>query len=277
MIIEIIDKQKEMLKLKLNNLFTLDSDKTLEEINQKINNTLKAINEYNNINFKLSDELLNFLNNYGDNIINPCFNGIKNIVVEEKINKINFIDEKYYNFLYSNEFKNLSDNIYYSIKEKYTNNIMQSINSYGISDYEQILENEMDRYSNLRSLSDYEEEGRNDITGIFNNLFFELEQEKIMINEYLDGFDDIILANINNINLSYKKSKNILINSKNIDYLIPVLDEKLIIIKNLALDYYNYINNSFYKIQNYLNDSIYELDDLLNQCNNITNSTLLNK
>ena len=277
MIIETIDKQKEMLKLKLNNLFTLDSDKTLEEINQKINNTLKAINEYNNINFKPPDELLNYLNNYGDNIINPCFNGIKNIVVEEKINKINFIDEKYYNFLYSNEFKNLSDNIYYSIKEKYTNNIMQSINSYGISDYEQILENEMDRYSNLRSLSDYEEQGRNDIIGIFNNLFFELEQEKIMINEYLDGFDDIILANINNINLSYKKSKNILINSKNIDYLIPVLDEKLIIIKNLALDYYNYINNSFYKIQNYLNDSIYELDDLLNQCNNITNSTLLNK
>ena len=275
-IIEIIDKQKKMLKLKLNNLFTLDSVKILEEINIKINNTLKAINEYNILseNFKLSDELLNFLNNYGKNFIKPCFKGINNILSES--NKVKYIDVKYNNSLNSNECMNLSNNIYYSIKEKHFDNISKSIDSYGILDYEENLEKEIYRYSSLRSLSDNEDEGRNDISSIFNKLFIDIEQEKLFldINEFFYKFDQIILTNIKNINLSYKISKAKIINY---DYLAPALEEKLTIIKNMALDYYNSINNNLSKIKNYLNNSIYELEDLLLQCKNITYATILSK
>ena len=45
--IKFVDEQRETLQSKINDLFSLDSDKVLFEVNEKINNTLGAINEYN--------------------------------------------------------------------------------------------------------------------------------------------------------------------------------------------------------------------------------------
>ena len=45
--IKFVNEQRETLQSKIDDLFSLDSDKVLFEVNEKINNTLDAINEYN--------------------------------------------------------------------------------------------------------------------------------------------------------------------------------------------------------------------------------------
>ena len=75
----LVKEQKEVLKSKIDDLFSLDSDQVLYEVNEKINNTLESINEYNNYfeTFKISKDTYDFLNNYGNSSIKPIY--LKNL------------------------------------------------------------------------------------------------------------------------------------------------------------------------------------------------------
>ena len=44
-------------------------------------------------------------------------------------------------------------------------------------------------------------------------------------------------------------------NNNYLDYLVPILDNKMLTIKNMTLYYYNSINITYYKIKNYLNSN----------------------
>ena len=248
--LEIINKQKELFKIKLDNLFTLDSDKILNQINQKIANITDLIKEYNNLieNFKLSDELMSYLNNYANDNIIPCFKGLNNILSESINKQVELMDNNYNNSLNFDIFRNT----YLSIKEKYFENIKRSINSYGTSDYEQNLDKKMD---SLRTLSENDNQKRNGVITdkIFNELFDKLEQTELFIRTFQNSneFENLLSNNINKLNLSYKKMKYNINNNNYLDYLVPILDNKMLTIKNMTLYYYNSINITYYKIKNY--------------------------
>ena len=101
---EIISKvtiEKENLKSKLDDLFSLESDIVLNEINNKINNTLYLINIFNShLNtFQISKDLEDFLYNFGTMNIQPTFNGIiealpKIIIVNKTLEYKNYYDNK---------------------------------------------------------------------------------------------------------------------------------------------------------------------------------------
>ena len=85
-----VKDQRELLKSILDDIFSLEPDSVLNEINNKINNTLSSIDKYNNhfTDFKISDNLVDYLNNYGKNNIQAKFDGILDILNKETKNKI---------------------------------------------------------------------------------------------------------------------------------------------------------------------------------------------
>ena len=75
-----INSQREYLKIILDDIPSIDPDDVLNEINNQINSTNEALNEYrNNLNnFKISEEIIEYLNNFGKNEINPLFQNFQN-------------------------------------------------------------------------------------------------------------------------------------------------------------------------------------------------------
>ena len=80
--IQTVDEQKELIKLYIDGLFTLAPEEILDEINNKLNNTLGLINQYsdNFKNFKISDELIEYLNDFGESFILPAFEDIYSFI-----------------------------------------------------------------------------------------------------------------------------------------------------------------------------------------------------
>lgn len=74
-----INEYRNILIIETDELFTLEPENILEEINIQINKTLESNSEYISQigKFKMPDELMEYLNNFGTNIINPIFNDFK--------------------------------------------------------------------------------------------------------------------------------------------------------------------------------------------------------
>ena len=89
--------QKELIRRNLFNKFTIDSDQVLNEVNEKLNLTIDSINKYKEHldTFKIDNEIIQFLNEYGQKNIHPLFSNIINMVNEAKKNSKNHILEKF--------------------------------------------------------------------------------------------------------------------------------------------------------------------------------------
>ena len=150
-----VNEERETLKLKLDDFFSLEPDLVLNEISNKINNTLYSINEYNSHfnTFKISEDLEELLDNFGKMNIQPKFDGIikalnfevKNIILN-KIDKNSLEYKNYYEVKEFIEKVNLSKN---EIKKKYINEINEAIDNYGKEEYPNNLEKEIFRQSEI--------------------------------------------------------------------------------------------------------------------------------
>ena len=74
----------------------------------------------------------------------------------------------------------------------------------------------------------------------------------------------------NNLNIAYKSSKELIINNEYDEDIDRYLINKLNNLSNISNNYYDKINESYYKLRDFLNKSLYEIDNNLNQCANIT-------
>lgn len=276
----------------------MDPDTVLQDINIKINNTLNSIEHFNS-HFKLfniSNNLKNYLNDFGTNNIQPKFEGLMNILnretKDEIINTIDKNSEEYINYFNDAEFIEKSDASYNEIKEKYIENINSGIIDYGKEEYLDKLEKEIGRISDKirrrreRLLS--EEEIENDrreriadkaIDNTFSKLLSSSKNTKKFIDnlEKFDNFDKIINENINKLNIAYKKSSNRIKENNYIEEVNNNLTTRLSNLKNITLEYYTNINNSFYNLRNYLKNSINDIYNDLYQCANITYRTFAGK
>ena len=229
-IINYVQSKKEDLKSTIGDFFSLGTDEVLNEVNQKINNTLKAIQNYNEYfeSFEIPNSLTDFLNDYGNQYIHPLFQKMKtelnkatkNIIVEHIDDNSKSIEN-----LNSNNFNAFVDDSYTYFNNNYVNRLSNDINSYGTDNYSNHLnEQRMAKNNNLRRRLDgeqTEEDMANESQerifdqGIEENFQKILESlSNIKINfDTLDAFKDIdkkINNNKNKINESYKKAKKII-------------------------------------------------------------------
>ena len=136
--INFIENNRDYLRIKLNEIFTLNTDTILTDLEQKLNNTVKAINSYNSHfnSFKLSNEIMTFLDSFGTNIIFPKYKDIKEMLdnrTEEvifknlEINSQDFI--KVYNYkIFNKKASEIDNNLTYIFKD-----MNKSLNNYGLT------------------------------------------------------------------------------------------------------------------------------------------------
>ena len=284
-----IEEKRKSLKSKFDDIFILEPDITLNDINNKINNTLNSINEFNSHfnTFKISENLPNFLNNFGINYIYPEFSGLINLI--SKNTDLKTIDKNfkdYLNYLNIEEFTQKSDNIHSKIETTYIEYINNIIDNYGKEQYPNNLELEINRIDRNHHFNEEEIENiSNDkiydktIDDAFNKLLASSNNLKTFIYnlETFNYFDNIINENINKLNIAYKQSLKIIKDNDYNEEVYNNLTLKLSELKDLSLDYYTNINISFYDLKNYLKTSIYDINFDLNKCANITYTTLAKK
>ena len=263
----------------------------MNEINTQINNTKNSIKYYqqHENEFKISDEIFDYLNDYGKNIIQPSYEQIKSLLdrITKDIILINLDKnaQNYENSFNLNIFTDSVDTTLSVIKTNYIDSMNESIYQYGPKDYSNNLDIEVNA-RRLRRLDEglSEQETSNDyqqmvadksIDEAFHKLLTNSENIYKFINtfELFDEFDNIIDINLNKFNLAYKTAKQTIDGNDYEEDIYTPLEQKLTYLKNFTADYYIQVNESFYKIKNYLINSINEINKLFNECANITYKT----
>ena len=296
--INTVINEREAFKSKIDDYFTLEPDDVLNDINLKLNNTNNSIEEYkaHNKTFKISEEINNFLNNYGENSIKPNFENFINVVNEATKDKINSTVERnsidYINSFNLEEFIEKVENIYLNITEQYFTNINNSINSYGINEYPNNLEKEIDAVNEKklkrRGRVLTEEEIINNIKEkvadkaideTFSQLLNSSGNSKIFISgfEEFGKFNENVQKHINNLNTKYKHSLNLIKKNNYETEIHNLLVQKLNYLYNKTIEYYNNIAERYNQLKNYLNNTINEIDTNINKCANITFITFAEK
>ena len=289
-LLEIISAQKVQLQAELDQYFTLEPEEVLNDINNNLNITTKSIDEYFNNTFNISENFSNYLNNYGNVIIKPSYEKIINLLDEStRIIILNTLDNNtkmYEQNLNADEFNDLSNMTYLLTKEIY-DKIKININKYGIKEYNNNLENEIQNLTlveikNIRRLNgetteeDNQEENKEKIDKGVAEVFQKLLEYSGGLKKFLDGFEELnnfknnICENFEKLEQSFQKSENQIRKNKYEEDIEKNLTEKLYYLKRIASNYYNSINETFYKLTDYLNNSISEIYDLINQSEYIT-------
>ena len=284
-ILRIINSNREYLKIILDDIYSLDPDDTLNEINNKINITSDSIEEYYNhfATFKIPSELVEYLYNYGKNEVQPLFENIQllnNDIFKESIlinvdkNSENY--EKSYNYNAFNEMIKASYNL---IKDDFILNLNESGHLY-LDNYPERLNLKINDIA-LRRLDENYVRKIPDryLAETFDKILNNSLNLKTFIKslEKFEEFDKKIDYSINELNSAYKESKKLIEANNFTDDVKSNLNDKADYLKNHSLEYYSQINESFYNIKNYLNESISKLDELFNSCANITIETFEKK
>ena len=296
--IQTINELKQSIKSLFDDLFSLDVEKVLNQTNYQMNLTLNSIEEYKNHfdTFALPEDLINFSFNYGNNIIKPSYSKLESLINKETktltLNNIGNSSKEFEKSYENDSIIKLINTVNTSIDNN-NNNILNAINSYGISEYPEILQNEINRIDRraLRELEDIQtpedeiEEYQEKIAdkSIDENFHKLLDISKNTRNsiqnyEYFDKFIESLEKKKKKINLSYKQSQQIINEGyeKN-DELYTLLNNKLDNLTILSLNYYNEIENRFISLRNFTENLLYKIDDLLNECANITYKTFEEK
>ena len=296
--IQTIEDLRLKMKLSIDDIFTVDIENVLDETNKRLNMTLDSIKEYEVYlnSFKFPDNLIVFLDSYGDTIIQSSYDGLETLInkITKNVTQSNL--EKNIKIFYDNLDFNKSleyiDNIYNSIKNNNIDKIKNNINSYGKEDYPNKLNEEIDRLQNrrLRRLNGEESEkdiyeeikeasNENSISQNLNKLLLKSENTLNYIKafESFNKFNEIINKNIKKLNISFGETKQIIDNAYSEDDIFPYLNDKLEILFEHALNYYNKMKDSYNSLRKYIDDSLNEIDEELNLCTNVTYETFIQK
>ena len=205
--------------------------------------------------FQISEELINYLNDYGEIKIKPFYESLINLLNSKTKNRIIFsIEEncknyeKYFNL---RDFIEQSNNVYLKFETNYINKMKDNINNYGINNYPEHLENEINRQNerNRRrlELTDEEIETINQekisdkaIDDVFKILLTSSNNTKTYINNFekFDEFDKLIIKYINKVNSAYKLSQKIILDNDYEEEINNILNDKLEFLKQMNLNYY---------------------------------------
>ena len=134
--IRIFYSEKNKLIEKIDELFSSEENKALNEVNKKINQTLESIQNYNHFvnTFEISNNVINFFNYYGKITLIPLFQKFdKDLYNKMKLLIMNSINEKSYIIenLNTNNFYNKISDIRNNLFTNYINIIKNEILSYG--------------------------------------------------------------------------------------------------------------------------------------------------
>ena len=286
-----IEKIIEEGRVDLNKIFTLDADSVLLDIENKLNNTLKAVELYKNHfnTFKISSEIKIYLDNYGKDIIYPKYENIKDIldtatkeIIIENLNKKAYEFEKEYSI---ENFENKTNQINIELNN-YFDNLNNSLKNYASSrdNYKLNLEKEISNYQRIRRLEETDDEKLNyDQQAVDYKLdksFQQLKKTSVSIKDFIESlnlfsnFDDKLNKYINDINYQNGLSENIISkNTDNFDELSSTLYE----LNSHSLKYYEQVNKTYFNLREFIIKRIQLINEYIENCSNITFEVIAQK
>ena len=287
---DFIENSKIPLKANFDNLFSLDSNTVLAEIQSELKDINQCIEEYNSnfSSFKISEEVNSFLDSFGDNLLIPKYLPIKELLdkraQESILNNLEQLSNEYRNEYSIEPFKTEVNNINTNFSS-YFNNFTDILKSYGtINDvYKNNLDKEIAKNSRLRFL---DEETNNDfnIPDVkLDSTMNEIKNSSMFLKEYIQSLDlfNILEENINNyINEKNKQYSYTLYNlekNKNQNDNYDLMVERLEELNQLSSEYYSQIQETYNDFKEKINNNINAINDLVNSCQKVTFETISNK
>ena len=286
-----IEDNKNLAKTDINEIFTLDPDNVLSEIENKLNNTLRAVEAYNlHFNsFNIPDNVKKFLELYIQNTISPRYVEINNILSAATkdliINNLETNSENFKNSLNSEEFESKNKEINSNLTNSF-NKINESLNSYGTieSKYLENLEKNISQYNRIRNLDELDEDklayNRRIADVKLDETFQEIENSSLNLKKFIQSlnlfkeFEEKINKYINDINYQYGISQN---NIKKFQNYYDELNDKLYELNSYSLQYYEKVNSSYHKTKEMILETIGKINESIEKCSNITFQTMVKK
>ena len=287
-----IEKTKEEGRDELNQIFTLNSDNILLDIENKLNDTLKSVQLYNNhftSTFMISYDIQKYLDNFSKDIIFKKYEDIKDILdaatknlIRENLKKHSEEFEKEYSIeVFENKTKEINQSL--SI---HFDDMNKTLKKYGTSDkeYELNLEKEIANYKRIRRLEDTDDEkilyNQQSADYMMDKTIQELKNSSTNIKEFIDSFtlftnfDEKLNKYISDINYQNGISEEIIKkNKENYDE----LSMKLYQLKSHSLNYYYKANSTYYELKDFIFNKINLINELIEKCSEITYKTISNK
>ena len=278
-----IELQQIQLKAEMDKIFNIDSDLVFTEIEKKLNNTINAIAEYNKHNYSISEEVNMFLINFGENMIEPKYKNIKELLdkrTEELIfNNLEKLSNEFITQYSFNNFEAIVDQSNKNLSSS-INSINTIINKYGSIEevYKQNLEIEIANLDGKKIIEEISakdnntEENRNEV--ILDKTFGEIKNYSLNIKDFVqsldlfNNFENDINSYINEKNKQYSYTLYNLEKNKNNYY--ELMSEKLEELNQISIEYYSKVKNIYNTMKEELIKNITEINNLLISCEQVT-------
>jgi len=289
--LDFLEENKDIAKAELNEIFTLDPDNAISEIENKLNNTLKAVEAYNlHLNtFNIPDSVKKFLEQYILNSISPKYEDIKNIfntaTKDIIMNNLEKNCEEFINSFNYEEFESKNKEIIKNLTN-IINIINDSLYSYGAieSEYSENLDKEIAKSNRIRNLDELDDDkiayNRRIANVKLDETFQEIKNSSISLKQFIESlnlfkeFEEKINKYTNDINYQYGISQNII--KKNKDH-YNELYGNLSELNEYSMQYYKDVNSSYHKTKKNIQELIAEINELIEKCSNITFLTIRKK
>ena len=290
--LDFIEENKEVLRIQIKDLLSMNTDESLNNIETKINNTLQSIKDYNLHfdSFKISNNVKTFLNEFIEKNIITNHKPIKDILDERTKNLIwqylNSSIEDFKNSYIYETFETKLNETNNLLKDSYFDKIKDSIKSYGAVEqkYEDNLKKEIIKYQNKRRLeSDNEIDSQKVEDAKLEKTMKSLKETSYSTKTFIETTD--IFSNLNDklndyiyrIEEQYKISQKYIGDRQYTEDLSQQLYNNLDDLKELSLNYYNKVKSDYDKIQNYIKNSISTINNLIEKAIEVTYDTINNK
>ena len=286
---ECVENTKIELKAELDKTFSLDSDSILADSQTKLNKTKTAVDDYNThfATFKISEEVITFLENFGNDVLAPKYRQLKDLLdkktTELVINNLetlsNAFKEEYSIESFQEEVKIINKNL-----TSYINKFNNIINRYGsIEDvYKQNLDKEIANYRRIRLLEETDSSSKTTDVKL-NTTFNELKKSSKLTKDFIQSlslfsdFEDNLQKYINEKNNQYSFTVYNLEKNKAQNSNYDLMVERLKELNKLSTEYYPKAKTIYEVMKEQIIDNIAKINDLINSCEKVTYETINNK
>ena len=289
-----IEESKITLKAEVDNLISIQENSVLDNIQIKLNETNNIIEKIDKLfaSFKISEEVISFLDNFGDNLLLPKYLEVKEILDKKSadlvLNNLEKLSNEYKNEYSFEIFKVKADKINNNFTS-YFNKFNDALKEYGTIEnaYQQNLEKEIANNNQLRFLEELnnieinEEIKLGDVK--LDIKINEIKNSSLLLKEFIENlelfsfFEDKITNYINEKNNQYiytsynlEKNKN---KNDNYDLMIQRLEE----LNQISTKYFSETKNIYNILKQNVIENINKINELINSCEKITYDTISNK